>query len=509
MASGGGTKKKDPKGNPRRQDEEDDDEDDGGVTGDNYDFRDNTQDGNDSATGQAPGTWQEAFLALTQQMALQNQQMTQLMQMQAQQLPAQAQPHAPAPAPVQPQQGGGQPQQGPAQQPAQQPVVPPPNVPVNVNVPPPGIPPPNVAPFDHVCQALWRNAVDQDGTNPVVLAIDREVKDRAAIHAADNNAKAQDYKYALSGYDNLDPIQVYDMTSGPREFDTWKDAWRDQVFKLARGVHPSSIKTKCLLEMKKSVSTNTWHWIQSCQDLDRNRDDPDAILVALQRHAHDTANVAAMLHKAAQNRAGPESNHVEVDAGIASVVRYFDKTCRGNSNDGIHKWLLLLNYGDIPKLRIKLIEKFEKVNHHEMFRFIENYFETSKKSANLFTSGEAYNVSVNQKSNWIKGQGQQGKQERGRPREKQPQQNPAAAAGRRAAPPHAGRQAGATSGPPLTTMPRSALSFSSTVLSSTMFMNWSKPRSTPVTWRLAFSLTAGGGVCGRSRCGDRWVSGGR
>ena len=429
MASGGGTKKKDPKGNPRRQDEEDDDEDEGGVTEDNNDFRDNTQDGDDSATLRPPKTWQEAFLLQGQQMQQVQQQMAmevqfqmqqflqqfQAQQLQPQQLPAQAQ--------VQPQQGGGQPQQGPAQQPAQQPVVPPPNVPVNVNVPPPGIPPPNVTPFDHVCQALWRNAVDQDGTNPVVLAIDREVKDRAAIHAADNNAKAQDYKYALSGYDNLDPIQVYDMTSGPREFDTWKDAWRDQVFKLARGVHPSSIKTKCLLEMKKSVSTNTWHWIQSCQDLDRNRDDPDAILVALQRHAHDTANVAAMLHKAAQNRAGPESNHVEVDAGIASVVRYFDKTCRGNSNDGIHKWLLLLNYGDIPKLRIKLIEKFEKVNHHEMFRFIENYFETSKKSANLFTSGEAYNVSVNQKSNWIKGQGQQGKQERGRPREKQPQQN--------------------------------------------------------------------------------------
>ena len=39
-------------------------------------------------------------------------------------------------------------------------------------------------------------------------------------------------------------------------------------------------------------------------------------------------------------------------------------------------------------------------------------------------------------------------------------------------------------------MPRSAFSFSSTAPSSTRFMNWSKPRSTPLTWRLAFSLTA-------------------
>ena len=101
--------------------------------------------------------------------------------------------------------------------------------------------------------------MDQHGTNPVVLAIDCEVKERAAIYTADNNAKAQDYKFALSGYDNLDPFQVYDMTSGPREFHIWKDAWRDQVFKLARGVHKSSIKIKCLLEMKKSFSTNTWH----------------------------------------------------------------------------------------------------------------------------------------------------------------------------------------------------------------------------------------------------------
>jgi len=48
----------------------------------------------------------------------------------------------------------------------------------------------------------------------------------------------------------------------------------------------------------------------------------------------------------------------------------------------------------------------------------------------------------------------------------------------------------------LTTMPRSAFSFSSTVLSSTRFMNWSKPRSTPVTWRFAFSLTAAGVAAG-------------
>ena len=110
------------------------------------------------------------------------------------------------------------------------------------------------------------------------------------------------------------------MTSGPREFETWKDAWRGQVFKLVRGVHPSSIKTKCQLEIQKSVSTNTWHWIQSCQDLDGNRGNPDAILVALQHQAHETANVAAMLHKVVQNRAGPDCNHVEVNAGMASVV---------------------------------------------------------------------------------------------------------------------------------------------------------------------------------------------
>ena len=51
-------------------------------------------------------------------------------------------------------------------------------------------------------------AVDQDGTNPVALAIDREMTDRLAIFNLDNNAKAQDYKFALSGYDNLDPIDT-------------------------------------------------------------------------------------------------------------------------------------------------------------------------------------------------------------------------------------------------------------------------------------------------------------
>jgi hypothetical protein len=41
-------------------------------------------------------------------------------------------------------------------------------------------------------------------------------------------------------------------------------------------------------------------------------------------------------------------------------------------------------------------------------------------------------------------------------------------------------------------MPMSDFVLSSTVLSSTRFMNWSKPRSVPVTCRLALSATAEG-----------------
>lgn len=41
-----------------------------------------------------------------------------------------------------------------------------------------------------------------------------------------------------------------------------------------------------------------------------------------------------------------------------------------------------------------------------------------------------------------------------------------------------------------TTMPMSALVLESTVVSSTRFMNWSKPRSTPTTARLPFRWTA-------------------
>ena len=124
MASRGSKKKKKPMVNHCRQDEVDDNEDGVRVAGNNDDFQDNTQDGNDPATVRAPGTWPEGFFTLTQQMALQNQQMTQFMQMQTQQLPAQAQPHAPAQ--VQPQQGGG-----PAQGQGQSPLGPPSSWPSN------------------------------------------------------------------------------------------------------------------------------------------------------------------------------------------------------------------------------------------------------------------------------------------------------------------------------------------------------------------------------------------
>jgi len=169
----------------------------------------------------------------------------------------------------------------------------------------PGAPPP----FDHVGHAFRTNAIPAaDGTNPVALAIDKEINDRHSIYLADNFAKAQDYKYALSGYDNLVHVTPYDMNSGPRDFDTWKDAWRTQVYKVARGHHPSSIKEKCLVELRDSLSISTWHWTQSLPA--DQRSDPDAILKALQHHAHTNANAASMLLKASSTRAGFDDNHI-------------------------------------------------------------------------------------------------------------------------------------------------------------------------------------------------------
>jgi len=248
--------------------------------------------------------------------------------------------------------------------------------------------------------------------------IDREVTARQAIHKSDPDSKAQDYKYALGGYDHLEPIQMYCLLTSPREFDTWKDHWKDHVSKIARGVHPSLIKEKCLMEMKRSLSTTTTHWIENRHTLDGKRDDPDAILKALQEHAHENANVPNMLLKQTQMRANANSNHVEVNRTIASVVHYFEKACKGNLVDGIHKWLLLIAYGDIEKLRNKLMEKWERVDRDEFFRIIENFFATNKKSSGLFASGEAYNV--NASPNW-RGQGR-GNQNRNR-QNPQPQQN--------------------------------------------------------------------------------------
>lgn len=58
----------------------------------------------------------------------------------------------------------------------------------------------------------------------------------------------------------------------------------------------------------------------------------------------------------------------------------------------------------------------------------------------------------------------------------------------------------------LTTMPMSCFCLMSTVLSRTRFMNGSKPRSVPVTWRLALSVTAAPAASvrrARRRCGSR------
>ena len=149
-----------------------------------------------------------------------------------------------------------------------------------------------------------------------------------------------------------------------------------------------------MLELKNCLSPTTWHWVQNYHTLEGHRDDPDPIIWALQDHAHKAANVANMLLKATHGRANADSNHVEVNSSMASVVRYFLKACKDNPWDGIHKWLLLINYGDVPKLRNKLCEKWEKVDKSQFFRIIESFFETKKKSSGLFANGEAYNVSA-------------------------------------------------------------------------------------------------------------------
>ncbi len=270
----------------------------------------------------------------------------------------------------------------------------------DLSMPPPKLkrPKPPVQTFDHVGLKFYMGAKDEEGTNPVALMIDREVTARQAIHNSEPESKAQDYKYALGGYDHLEPIRTYCILTGPREFDTWKDQWKDHVSKVARGVHPSLIKEKCLMAMKESLSTTTSQWIENRHTLDGRRDDPDAILKALQDHAQENANVPSMLLKQTQMRSSANSNHVETNRTIASVVHYFEKACKGNLVDGIHKWLLLIAYGDIEKLRNKLMEKWERVDRDEFFRIIENYFMTNKKSSGLFANGEAYNV--NASTNW-------------------------------------------------------------------------------------------------------------
>ena len=133
----------------------------------------------------------------------------------------------------------------------------------------------------------------------------------------------------LSSNDHLDPIDTYDMLTGPREFDLWKGAWRDQVSKAARSVHPSLIKVKCLLEMKKCPSPTTWHWVQNYHTLEGHPDDPEAILKALKDHAHKTAIVANVLLKAMQVRA--DLNLVKVNSSMAKVISYFQRACNDNS----------------------------------------------------------------------------------------------------------------------------------------------------------------------------------
>ena len=263
------------------------------------------------------------------------------------------------------------------------------------------IPLPPVNAFDVVGECYYTGAVDDEGTNPVALAIDREILDRRAIKMAEPGAGTMEMKFAIEGYTNLDPIKKYDMNLGPREFDVWKDAWCDQAAKAARGHHPSQIKHRCWLELKKSLSPNTLNWIQNAPELHGRRDDPDFIVKRLQEQARGMANVANMLFRAAQAKYNTGDDIKEIFNETMSVTRYFEKACRGDVLDGVAKWLLLIRFGHVKRLNARMYEKWDRLTCHELFQLIEHWFETETGSNDLFTPGQVYLTQA--KPDWQKG----------------------------------------------------------------------------------------------------------
>jgi hypothetical protein len=227
----------------------------------------------------------------------------------------------------------------------------------------PRVPLPPVAAYDVIGEKFYTGAVDDEGTNPVALAIDREVLDRRSIKHAEPGAGMMEIKYAIEGYTNLDPIKCYDMNLGPRHFDIWKDAWCDQAAKAARGHHPSQIKHRCWLELKKSLSPNTLNWIQNSPELHGHRDDPDFIVKKLQEHSRGMANVANMLFRAAQAKYNQGEDRKETFNEILSVTRYFEKACRGDVLDGVAKWLLLIKFGHVKRLNARMYKSGTSSHH--------------------------------------------------------------------------------------------------------------------------------------------------
>src|SRR5574343_969438 len=144
------------------------------------------------------------------------------------------------------------------------------------------------------------------------------------------------------------------------------------------------------------------HWVKSWPALDGLREDPDAILRELQRHAQSNANVATLLLNAAKQHCDEHSNHIEVNSNAASIVRLFDKATNGQHLPGIHKWNLLPAYGHNDKLRRRLIPKWDKVDQHEFFTLITKFFETNKKSSQLYNTSETYALTGGQGTSFRK-----------------------------------------------------------------------------------------------------------
>lgn len=179
----------------------------------------------------------------------------------------------------------------------------------------------------------------------------------------------------------------FDMEQGAKAFDAWKRRWANHVARATERCNPETVYKHVMSELVRALSDDTWNWLVNQHHLQDHLEDPDALVDALERQVYKTTNIINMMLTAGNKRKSNTEKFDSVVQEIDRTVKYFVQFCKDDVEDGLKRFFLVLQTTD-KRLQTKLMEKFNTSKFHQLAEMARQSEIVSAHVEHMFEQGQ-------------------------------------------------------------------------------------------------------------------------